>query len=205
MLNARNRRARESSAITVVVVVSTSQEEQRRRLAEVASMLGSFWPGNRARMGSGAAITRLNAWSWGSVAAWTAERRAASSTESAWRSAPLRGVPSPVRATPRERPGSHREVGLRAVAPLGSFGSVELDHDLLSLGQVSGEAGSMAAGAFDCPKPSGWLVRRPTPPVGRSPRRWPWLISSEPCPIIELIFWMLQGDQEAHATTRVYR
>jgi hypothetical protein len=54
-------------------------------------------------------------------------------------------------------PDRIERVGLRAVAPLGSFGSVELDHDLLPLGQVSGEVGSVAAGAFDCPNLQGGL------------------------------------------------
>ena len=47
---------------------------------------------NRARMVSGAAMTRLNSCNWASVAACTAERRAASRTESAWRSPPPCGV-----------------------------------------------------------------------------------------------------------------
>jgi hypothetical protein len=49
-------------------------------------------------MGSGAAITRLKTCCWASVEALTAERRAANSTDSAWRSPPLRGVPSRGRA-----------------------------------------------------------------------------------------------------------
>jgi hypothetical protein len=97
IVNARKRRARDRNARTVVVV-STSQEECTRMLAAVASMPGSFCPRNRARTGSGAAITRLNICCCASVAASTAERRAASSTDSACRSPPLRGVPSAVAA-----------------------------------------------------------------------------------------------------------
>ncbi|MEO7943359.1 MAG: hypothetical protein ABIR34_08160 [Marmoricola sp.] len=82
LVSARKRRAKDRNASTVVVV-STSQEECTRRLAAVGSIPGSFRPRNRARMGSGAAMTRLNTWSWASVAAWTAELRAANSTESA--------------------------------------------------------------------------------------------------------------------------
>src|SRR3954470_16281756 len=49
-------------------------------------------------MGSGAAITRLKTCCWASVEALIAERRAAKSTDSAWRSPPLRGVPNLGRA-----------------------------------------------------------------------------------------------------------
>ncbi len=45
-------------------------------------------------MGSGAAITRLKTCCWASVEALIAERREARSTDSAWRSPPLRGVPN---------------------------------------------------------------------------------------------------------------
>ena len=69
---------------------------------------GSFWPRNRTRMGSGAAITRLKTCCWASVEALIAERRAAKSTDRAWRSPPLRGVPNRGRPSPRVQLGSHR-------------------------------------------------------------------------------------------------
>ncbi len=96
-VSTRKRRAKDRNASTVVLV-STSQDDCTRRPAAVASIPGSFCPRNLTRMGSGAAITRLNTCCWASVAACTAERRAASSTERAWRSPPLRGVPSRGRA-----------------------------------------------------------------------------------------------------------
>src|SRR6478752_7264326 len=75
-------------------------------------MAASFWPRNRTRIGSGAATTRLNSCSCASVEALTAERRAVSSTDRAWRSPPLRGVPNPVpnpvSPSPPGRLGSHQ-------------------------------------------------------------------------------------------------
>ena len=55
--SACTRRAKVRSA-TTVLVVSVSQDECTRRCAAVLSIAASFWPRNRARMGSGAAITR---------------------------------------------------------------------------------------------------------------------------------------------------
>jgi len=46
-----------------------------------------------------------------------------------------------------------QRVGLRAVAPLGSLGSVELDHDLGEVAQVAAQAGTVATGSFDRPGP----------------------------------------------------
>ena len=91
------RRAKVRSA-TTVLVVSMSQEACTRRFAAVLSIAASFWPRNRARMGSGAAMTRLKTCCWASVEALIAERRAAKSTDSAWRSPPVRGVPNRGRA-----------------------------------------------------------------------------------------------------------
>lgn len=92
------RQANISSSATTVLVVSVSQEACTRRFAAVLSIAASFWPRNLARMGSGAAITRLNTCCWASVEALIAERRAAKSTDSAWRSPPVRGVPNRGRA-----------------------------------------------------------------------------------------------------------
>jgi hypothetical protein len=58
-VSARTRRARNRNASTVVVV-STSRQDCTRMCAAVASMTGSVCPRNRARRGSGAAMTRLN-------------------------------------------------------------------------------------------------------------------------------------------------
>jgi hypothetical protein len=91
------RRAKVRSA-TTVVVVSTSHDEWTRRFAAVFSIAASFWPRNLTRMGSGAAMTRLKTCCWASVEALIAERRAAKSTDSAWRSPPLRRVPTRGRA-----------------------------------------------------------------------------------------------------------
>lgn len=52
------RRAKVRSA-TTVLVVSTSHDERTSRFAAVLSIAASFWPRKRARMGSGAAMTRL--------------------------------------------------------------------------------------------------------------------------------------------------
>jgi len=76
------RRAKVRSA-TTVAVVSVSQEACTRRFAAVLSIAASLCPRNRARMASGAAITRLKTCCWASVEALTAERRAANSTDSA--------------------------------------------------------------------------------------------------------------------------
>ena len=84
------RRAKVRNA-TTVLVVSTSHDERTRRLAAVLSMAASFWARNRARMGSGAAMTRLKTCCWASVEALIAERRAAKSTDRASRG-PLRAV-----------------------------------------------------------------------------------------------------------------
>jgi hypothetical protein len=53
------RRAKVRNA-TTVLAVSTSQAACTRSLAAVLSIAASFWPRKRARMGSGAAITRHN-------------------------------------------------------------------------------------------------------------------------------------------------
>ncbi|NYI81171.1 hypothetical protein BJ988_005879 [Nocardioides panzhihuensis] len=79
------RRAKVRSA-TTVLVVSVSQEACTRRFAAVLSIAASFWPRNLTRMGSGAAMTRLKTCCWASVEALIAKRRAANSTDSAWRS-----------------------------------------------------------------------------------------------------------------------
>ena len=44
---------------TTVLVVSMSQPARTRSLAAVLSIAATFWPRNRARIGSGAAMTRL--------------------------------------------------------------------------------------------------------------------------------------------------
>ena len=74
------RRAKVRSA-TTVLVVSVSQEACTRRFAAVLSIAASFWPRNLARIGSGAAMTRLKTCCWALVEALIAERRAAHSTD----------------------------------------------------------------------------------------------------------------------------
>jgi hypothetical protein len=60
----------------------------------VVGIPGGFWPRNPAWMGSGAAMHRANTLELGLGSGVDAERRAASSTESAWRAPPLRGSSS---------------------------------------------------------------------------------------------------------------
>ena len=52
------RRAKVRNA-TTVLAVSMSQQACTRRFAAVVSIAASFWPRHRARIGSGAAMTRL--------------------------------------------------------------------------------------------------------------------------------------------------
>ncbi len=49
-------------------------------------------------------------------------------------------------------------VGLRAVAPRGSLKPVKLDHELLEVCQMPGQAGAMTAGPFDRPRPQHGVV-----------------------------------------------
>src|SRR6478672_5420833 len=105
-------------------------------------------------MGSGAAMTRLKTCCWASVEALIAERRAANSTDRAWRSPPLRGLPTRGRAI-ASRAARIASSG-SDFAPLRRatrFGSVQLDDDLRGLQQLTAQAGAVPAGALDRPGP----------------------------------------------------
>ncbi len=54
------------------------------------------------------------------------------------------------------RADSVEQIGLGAVAALGSLRPVEFDHQLAALGQEPGEPGALTVDAFDrpCPKPT---------------------------------------------------
>src|SRR5436189_2178303 len=103
-------------------------------------------------MGSGAAMTRLNTCCWASVEALIAERRAARSTDSAWRSPPLRGVPSRGRAiASRAARIASSGSDFAPVAARGPLRAVQLDYDLRGPQQVSTQAGAVATGSLDRP------------------------------------------------------
>lgn len=63
-----------------------------------------------------------------------------------------------------------QRVGLRTVSARGPLRPVELDHDLLPLEQVTGQAGAVAAGALDGPSPQRGVavgeLHQPCVPVG---------------------------------------
>ena len=88
-----------------------------------------------------------------------AERRAVSSTDRAWRSAPLRGVPSRGRAI-ASRAARIASSG-SDFAPLrrpARNGAVQLDDDLRGRQQETAQTGTMAAGALDRPGPQRRVV-----------------------------------------------
>jgi hypothetical protein len=57
-------------------------------------------------------------------------------------------------------PDRIERVGLRAVAPRGSLGSVQLDHDLCEVEQMAAQTGTMASGPFDRPGPQRGVFAR---------------------------------------------
>src|SRR4051795_10503345 len=111
-------------------------------------------------MGSGAAITRLKTCSWASVEALIAERRAANSTDSAWRSPPARGVPNRGRAiasrAARIASSGSDFAPLRRAARFGRSNSMTIS----DLQQVPTQASTVAAGPLDRPGPQPRVVIR---------------------------------------------
>src|SRR3954453_7506728 len=105
-------------------------------------------------MGSGARPTRLKTCGWASVEALIAERRAAKSTDSAWRSPPLRGVPHRGRAiasrAARIASSGSDFAPLRRAA---RNGAVQLDDNLGHLQQVTTQAGAVTTGPLNRPCP----------------------------------------------------
>jgi len=93
------------------------------------------------------------------VAAWTAERRAASRTDNAARWPAARGWASCSR--PQRFAGGSGgvdRIGLGAVASGGPLGPVQFHH-LLGVGlQQAVQAGAVAAGALDRPDALAWLL-----------------------------------------------
>ena len=89
-VSSRIRRAKLRS-VAAVLVVSTSQSAWTRMPAQAATSWRVERARSRSRKTSGAATTRAWSWRWASPAAWTAERRAASRTESAARGPEARG------------------------------------------------------------------------------------------------------------------
>src|SRR5699024_2145325 len=151
------RRARSRSTLAVVAV-STSQAGWTRKREAISTISDSFRSRSLARRRSGAAIVRLNSWRWATVAASTAERRAASSTDRACRSCPVRGVPWCGLAIASRAAHRVQRIGLRAVTALGALGPVELEDDLALTLQQVGQAGPVATGTLDGPHPQGWVL-----------------------------------------------
>jgi hypothetical protein len=91
-------------------------------------------------------------WRWASVAAWTAERRAASRTDNAARWPPGAWLGEVVAAQGLAgRPGRIQGIGLGTVAASGPLGPVQLHHLLGRRLQEPGQAGAIATGALNRP------------------------------------------------------
>ena len=144
------------------VVVSMSQRgvgsAARRRCVIMAG--GSGRGTGPGRLGGG--DDQADSCRWASVAASTAERRAASSTDSAWRvRRRSRGCRAWCGPGLRGRRGSASSGS--DLAPLrraGPLGPVQLDDHLVAARRGAGQAGAVAAGALDRPRPQPARARR---------------------------------------------
>ena len=135
--------------------VSRSQAGLDPQPAAVVTHRRGPWPRKRSRIGSGAAIDQAEQLPLG-ISGGLRLRSAA-------RPATPTGTDGP-RPAGAYRAGSSQRfaggpdrvewVGLRPVATLGPFRPVELDHHLVAISQVTGQASAMAAGALRSPTPA---------------------------------------------------
>ena len=160
------RRARERRTVTVVVV-SRSHDGWTRRRGGGGEHARELLPAEPVADRFGAAMTRLNSCRWASAAASTADRRAASSTDSACRSPLARGVPSRGRASAsraaRIASSGSDLAPLRRWARSGRSSSITISS---APGEVRGPDRRRGRRCPRSPRPAGLRARRRTPPAG---------------------------------------